>query len=364
MKRYLHRIFGLHAHRSIWIEEEELGKETEIVFKRKRYAVKIPAHIHRKIVLRLKGLGRTRGYQTGDLLLHVWLNKGADIRENLWLSETFARNGGYKTMSLGYRKIIVKIPPNSRDGMTIRLRGLGEEMDTNWRTPFLRRRHGNLLMRLFVYPDSITPRYGSFDLLSTEDMALESWVYQKIDELINKMGRSYFPANPLGAEVVADRYNESGWRGIFPALVGHLKLAQQPIFLDASASSVAPGICKQTVTVHNNIPTTSSYVITLNEQFLDNPFAVAAILAHELCHVIYSAKLSDPPMAVGNILISDKDSLEQERTVDLLAFMFKIGEFQLRMARDKRLTLGYFHQDVFERMQVIVAKKLGSAQGK
>jgi hypothetical protein len=40
--------------------------------------------------------------------------------------------------------------------------------------------------------------------------------------------------------------------------------------------------------------------------------------------------------------------------------MFRIGEFQLRVARDTRLTLGYFDQTVFERMQVIVARKLGS----
>jgi len=355
-------LFGLNSQRSIWVGEEDLGREKEIVFKRKRYAVKIPHDIKQKVVLRLKGLGRTRNTQTGDLLLHIWLNKGEDIHENLWLSETFARNGWDKMLSLGYRKIMVKIPANSHDGMTIRLKGLGEALAFNWRAPKIRRRQGNLLLKLRVYPDTIRPRYGSFDLLSTEDMALESWVYQKIDEIVNKLGRSYFPADPLGAEVIADRYNESGWRGIFPALVEHLKLAQRKVYLEASASITAPGSCRQTVTVNNNIPTTSSYVITINEQFLDNPFTVAAILAHELCHVIYAEKLGDPPLVVGNILLSDQGSLEQERTVDLLTFMFKIGEFQLRVARDTRLRLGYFNQEVFERMQVIVAKKLGAAQ--
>ena len=47
------------------------------------------------------------------------------------------------------------------------------------------------------------------------------------------------------------------------------------------------------------------------------------------------------------------------KTVDLLVFMFKIGEFQLRVLRDQRLTIGYFNQGVFERMQVIVPRKLG-----
>ena len=48
-----------------------------------------------------------------------------------------------------------------------------------------------------------------------------------------------------------------------------------------------------------------------------------------------------------------------EQTVDLLVFMFKIGEFQLRVSRDQRLAIGYFNQGVFERMQVIVSRKLG-----
>jgi hypothetical protein len=100
--------------------------------------------------------------------------------------------------------------------------------------------------------------------------------------------------------------------------------------------------------------------MTINEQFLDNPFSIAAIMAHELCHVVYSEKIDDTPKSIGYVIKTEKATLEEERTVDLLVFMFKIGEFQLRVARDKRLTLGYFNQEVFERIQVIVSKKLNS----
>jgi hypothetical protein len=101
-------------------------------------------------------------------------------------------------------------------------------------------------------------------------------------------------------------------------------------------------------------------LITINENFLDNPFSVAAILAHELCHVVYGEKIDGTPKSPGYIVKSEKATLEEERTVDLLVFLFKIGEFQLRMARDTRLTLGYFNQEVFERMQGIVSRKLKS----
>ena len=101
-------------------------------------------------------------------------------------------------------------------------------------------------------------------------------------------------------------------------------------------------------------------MITINEQFLDNPFSIVAILAHELCHVIYSERIDAESLSVGYRIKPEKASLEEERTVDLLVFMFKIGEFQLRVARDKRLTLGYFNQEIFERIQVIVTRKLNS----
>ncbi len=60
------------------------------------------------------------------------------------------------------------------------------------------------------------------------------------------------------------------------------------------------------------------------------------------------------------MLPSEESTLEAERTIDLLVFMFKMGEFQLRVARDKRLTLGYFDQEIFERIQVIVSRKSSS----
>jgi hypothetical protein len=57
-----------------------------------------------------------------------------------------------------------------------------------------------------------------------------------------------------------------------------------------------------------------------------------------------------------------EELLQFERTIDLLVVMFKLGEFQIRTSRDKRLTLGYFNQEVFERMQVIVARKHGKSE--
>lgn len=310
------------------------------------------------------------------------LDYGKDIRKSLWLSETSARKGADKKLFLGEKTITMVVPPNSYHGLTIRLKGVGKELDFNWRAPLLRRKRGNALVKLFVYPDAITPKYGSFEMLSTEDMALEGWVYRKFDEVIGKLGQSALPMHPFTAGAIADLYNEGGWTRIFYALVNHLKLAHLIIELTSSASLSSPGVCERipivtnTITVvENNIlsytttasrnaivpdspPVGYTYRITIKEQFMDNPFSIAAILAHELCHIVYLSKIDDTPWSARYVTKSDKVTLEEERTVDLLAFVFRMGEFQLRVARDTRLTLGYFNQEVFERIQVIVSRKL------
>jgi hypothetical protein len=189
-------------------------------------------------------------------------------------------------------------------------------------------------------------------------MAWEGWVYRKIDEVISKVGKSFFSITPLTADAVADLLNEWGWESIFKALVNHLGLEDRSIELAQSATISRPGSCEGNPITQNNTLVGYIYKITINEQYLDNPFSIAAILAHELCHVVYSDKIENTPRGTGHILKSEKATLEEEHTVDLLVFMFGMGEFQLRVARDKRLTLGYFNQEVFDRIQAIVSRKL------
>lgn len=361
MREFLDRILSLDDERSIWVEEEDLGNEKAIFHKNKRYFVKIPKNINKKITLRLRGFGKRRRNKIGDLFLHVWLNKGEDIFKTLWLSETSARDGADKRLLLDGKAITMIIPPKSYNGLIIRLRGHGREGSFSPRAPAVHsKKRGNALVKLIVYSDCITPRYGSFEMLSTDSMALEGWVYRKFDSVISKIGRSSFPKHAIQADKVADLFNEWGWMSIFDALVNYLNLSHLSIEFTTSTSISAPGLCEKTPAVKDNKFVGYEYKITINQQFLDNPFSITAILAHELCHVVYSERIDDRPKATGYVVKTEKVTLEEERTVDLLVFMFKIGEFQLRVARDIRLTLGYFNQEIFDRMQVIVSKKLNS----
>lgn len=364
IKKFWEGLFGLDYHRSICIEQEELGTEKVIKIWNKKYSVKIPTDINKKIILRLKGLGHTGSKKTGDLFLHIWLNKGEDVKKALWLSESAARQGVKKVLLLENQKIEIGIPPGSHNGLVIRLKGLGKELDFNWRLLFRRRQNGNLLVKLITFPDTVLPNYGSFDQLSTGDMHLEGWVYLKIDELFQKIGEESFRVSPIQMDKIADLFNERGWKSIFLHLLVHLKLNDCNVDAYENKEISQPGTCDKVIVTQGNV-SVIRYSIYINPHFLDNPFTVAAVLAHELCHVVYLEKISSDKNTSFNWnknpqqkAAEEKETLEVERTVDLLVFMYKMGEFQLRVARDTRLTLGYFNQVVFERMQKIVSNKM------
>ena len=359
LQKFWDNLFGLDYSRSIWIEQSDLGAHKLITHKRKRYRVKIPKKINKVKTLRLRGLGNTKDGRTGDLYLQLLLNKGEDLRETLWLSEAAARDGARKKLSYEGGVIWLTVPPDSYAGLTIRLKGLGRVPDFRWRAPFLPRVPGNLLVKLVVYPDRIKPYYGSFDMLATEDMNLEGWVYRKIDHIFKKIGKLYFMVSPMDADKVADTFNQWGYYGIFTAFVDHMRLNHLNIKIYDSNMISLPGNCQR----HNIMDQETGasgrrYSITINSRFIKNPFASAAIIAHELCHVFHSERIEEPTFNADQTAQSEEDTLEVERTVDLLVFMFKLGEFQLRVSRDERLTIGYFNQRIFERMQGIVSRKL------
>lgn len=362
MKRFWNRIFSLDYETSIWVEEEDLGTEKEFIFfhNQPHFVVKIPQDLRGKRTLYFKGCGKSFGNKTGDLILHVWLNRGEDDRRSLWLSESSARQGTDKKLFTGEKVITMVIPPRSYDGLTIRLKGYGLKQVVSQRAPTLtKKRRGNLYVKLCVFPDRVPTNYGSFDTLSTENMVLEGWVYRRFDEIVDKIGGSFFNVKPLQAELVADLFNAWRWRGIFDALVQHLNLGSLDLRVLTSNSIPTPGNCQKTANIKDNRFLGYYYKIMIHEAFLDNPFSIAAILAHELCHVVYAEHI-DPTSMDGNAIKTDKARLDDERSVDLLVFMFKIGEFQLRVARDEHLTFGYFNQEIFERILVIASKKLNS----
>ena len=101
----------------------------------RQVAVKIPAGIQSGQTIRLKGLGNPgmNSGQSGDLFLkinviphHFFWRKGQDIHVRVPLSDEQATSGAkIRVRTIGGNKIELKIPPDTKSGAKLRLKGLG-----------------------------------------------------------------------------------------------------------------------------------------------------------------------------------------------------------------------------------------------
>ena len=292
------------------------------------------------------------GEQTGDLLLHITVDQGRDIHGVLWLNETQAQAGCKKRVVCGENCWHIKVPAGSKNGQVLRLKGHGEESDFGKTDPPAR---GDSLISLRVFADQVKAMVPPVDAMNVEDLSLESWVYRRTDQILGLLKQSPFSGEAFTAMRAADLFNEMGWEAIAAALRWHLGLQNSPVRFESSSTLTKPGQCRTEVTTRDNKPTgLANCTIYIHSNFLSDPFAVTAILAHEFCHVLEVSHFGSErttPQLTGS------DLMEMERTVDLLVFLYGLGEFQMRVARQSQMTLGYFNQGLFERMHAIWSRK-------
>jgi hypothetical protein len=351
------KLADLNCHHTIVVEPEELGEYKTIINETKEIEFRLPRKIDQPTIYRLKGLGKTKGKLTGNILIQIWLNEGKDVSTCLWLSESSAWNGALKNLSKTHGSVKVLVPKGSTDGSIIKMKGYGNPPAFGPGVSFHSKKRGNLFVRVRTYPDYVNPQYRSFDSLNTDAMALEGWVYQKIGEIISKLGKSILNFEPITADTIADVFNEDGLNGIFNYLRNHLNLTDLKIDVVPTDSLTKPGECQLNVSQYSGASNyINSAIIYINQSYIQDPIFVAAILAHELCHVIYAQHFLQ--IDQHNQFHNGQQTLEQERMVDLLVFMHRIGGFQIRVSRAKHITLGYFDQETFDRMFVIVLKEI------
>ena len=353
----------LNITKSIWIDEQQLGTVQVLRHHGKKVQYRLPANIENSVTLRFKGHGKIRNNQTGDLMLAVKIDRGSNRFADLWLSESEASAGCDKM--LGYRKgpwgkpkqVRISVPILSTDGSVVRLRRGGEKSRFCWGMPLFNRPRGDLIIKLRVFPANVTAYYRDVHALSTENLFLEGWVFRKRDHIMKTLHSSRLPQSAPGCSFIADKFNSGGWRYVAGALADHLSIRHLPLKFDAVDDLPYPGQYQKRITVRSNgLKSVQAHVIKIKSEFINDPFVVAAIMAHEFCHIIEDQYLAC--RAAKFMTETGKDLVELERTVDLLVFLHQLGEFQLRVARNYKRSFGYFNQEIFERMYVILQRKI------
>ena len=339
-----------HEAKTIWMSERRLGTVQTLRHRGQKIQYRVPPGIDRNITLRFKGIGRTRKQEPADFLLRIEIDRGQNLEAALWLTQSQASTGAQKRLRLRKKTLTVQVPPSSVDGQVLRLQGMGQKSRYRFGLLLFGRKRGELWVTLHVFPDRVFPNYRSADQLEVEELALEGWIYRRSDEIMRILPKSPLTVPPFTATKVCDIFGENGWEAVGWALVEHLGLESEPIFFWSSNSQSVPGHCETKITNGR----AGRYNITIASAYLGSPFAVVAILAHELCHVIEMRHLRRG--SLSEKLLGQK-LLEMERTVDLLVYLYSLGEFQLRFASQSRVTLGYFNQDCFERLYTLASRK-------
>ncbi|EAL53788.1 DnaJ family protein [Campylobacter upsaliensis] len=122
----------LSASISIPFEVGILGGEHSINFNGETIKLKIPHGIKNNDKIRIRGKGKKLGSQVGDLIVKVSLEKSElyerdedDLIRKLDISLKTALFGGKINLKTLKKEVSIKIPPNSKNGQKIRLKGYG-----------------------------------------------------------------------------------------------------------------------------------------------------------------------------------------------------------------------------------------------
>jgi curved DNA-binding protein len=148
------------ATRDVTLEAQEIGADGRVERTKKTLSLKIPPGTRPGTVMRLAGQGArsVHGGPAGDLLLHIRIAphprfsiEGDDLSVRLPLSPWEAALGTKVALELVEGSAELSIPPGSRSGKKLRLRGQGLPRKGGGR--------GDLIVELMIHvPATLTPR--------------------------------------------------------------------------------------------------------------------------------------------------------------------------------------------------------------
>ncbi len=255
---------------------------------------------------------------------------------SIWIPETAGITGGVTRAWTPSAEMDIPIPPGTEDGDILRIEGAGI------RPRFWSRKREPYEVKVRLYSPEVLPSYEFLDPMDFAGAELQEWVDNRLRLIERRLNRKALGrCAERAAERIADQFNLGGWPAAVKFVIQFFGQEARGVGV-VPAPIPSPGQCRVT-TREANGRRWKTYEVLVSNRFLHNPFFVAAIVAHELCHVVYREKI-DPEAGFS------PTTLAEERTVDLLVFFHGLGEFQLRVARQCGVTLGYFDQHHFERL--------------
>src|SRR5664279_105630 len=112
---------NLNEEKSLLVAQKDLGTVRSLTHRGRRVQYRLPKEIESKVTLRFKGHGSTANGETGDLLLHVQVDRGRDWEAVLWLSQREAQAGAQKHLRHRRQLVGVAVPPSSVEGQLVRV---------------------------------------------------------------------------------------------------------------------------------------------------------------------------------------------------------------------------------------------------
>ena len=356
-------IYFLYNKTYLLSEEEVDKKEINYTYKGKVYKVKLPLiEPQKEVKIRLKKIGP----EGKDLILKLFYNKGAKQYVEHWVEKT-ALNKGYMGKINIENRVTDFIIDNSNLYSGIVLRNKGK-------LPFLltilfrdRQYRGDVVVKLISYNSDILSGHSFFYNLTDQCLKEENKIFEKASAILRKkydyINKVWQGQKNVHAVKVAEAYNHNGILGVFNLLKEYLRI-NDCVKLSVSNLINEPGRCSCkmiTTTSRSNYSYIESktqyfedYEIIINQKYINNPFFVASILAHELCHIVYNKYFYTAEKFSGgfyrnSVWDSDASTCDMEQTVDILTFVLGLGEYRIR-AKFYGVFFGYLQEPIFHNL--------------
>lgn len=304
-----------------------------------------------------------------EKIIRVRYNKGKTVAKNCWIGKNSLTQSYETVIRVGNRVIKFKVDENANQTYKQKLCSLGILPKISLFSIFRKKYRGDVIVKFHTYDDTLKVFVPKYESLSNTDLLDEKLGKSKINSLVKSNSNLFDPKksleNKIDNEELVRQFNIYGVKGVFKTIKNHV-LKGVKVKFSINPGLIEPGVCKSVIKTttcygpYSALPTVSKeftkFHIEINPSYIHNPFVAAAVISHELCHVINNRYLNShygSGFAFSSFSeyskYSNFDKTDEEKTVEVLTIINGLGEYQLRACTFGYI-MGYFSPKVFLRL--------------